>query len=254
MSVTGRRVLIVDFSSDARAVSCGRSIALVLPDGPDIGIVRGTAGRPWADEAIAGGAHVILSGSDIPAPREESWFAPACGEIRRIIDAGLPMLGVCFGHQVIVQALGDPDMVRPAALAEYGIARIRPLGDAARDPVFGALGASEYPLYNAHFDEVAPERAVTALGLDVLAESDRCAVHAYRLRGRPVWGIQSHPEMTAEVVKRCLDEPEAKAMFEEAERARAAHDVDRQPSCQRPEVFDAFLGIAPAAREDVAAE
>ncbi len=229
-------VVIVDFASDARAVPCGRSLAAVVPDGPDITIVRGTTGRDWADEAAARGAHVMLSGCDIAVPREEDWFAPACDQVRRVIDAGVPVLGVCFGHQIIVQALGDWDMVRRTATPEYGIVRMRSTPQAAGDPVLGALGAEDFALYNLHMDEVAPGRAVEALGLVVLAESERCAIHAFPLPGRPVWGVQAHPEITpGAMIEALARHPGA------AEAAGVARDIGAHPSCQRPALFDAFL-------------
>lgn len=237
-----QRVLIVDFASEARKVPCGRDIAAALPHGPDVEIVRGTRARDWARDDMPRCSHVILSGSDFASPRDEPWFKGACEQIRRVVDAGLPLLGICFGHQVIAQALGGVDLAGPAdGGPEYGIVDLRPLGGAAHDPVLGAFGRSGYSLYNAHFHEVHAARAVDALGLEVLAESTRCAVHAYRLRGRPVWGIQSHPEMTPEAMKGCfseLTEHEDPAVLAAAGISR---DIDGRPSRRRPEVYDAFL-------------
>lgn len=239
-----RRVLIVDYASEARKVSCGRDIAAALPHGPDVEIVRGTTDRNWARDDLPRCSHVILSGSDIASPRDEPWFEDACEQIRRVVEAGAPLLGICFGHQVITQALGDWDMAGPTGGGpEYGIVDLRPLGGAARDPVLGTFGPSGYSLYNAHFHEVYAARAVDALGLEVLAESERCAVHAYRLRGRPVWGIQSHPEITPEGMKACFSELSEHEDPETLAAAGISRDVDGRPSSRRPEVFDAFLKI-----------
>ena len=86
-----------------------------------------------------------------------------CG---RDIAAALP-----HGPDVeIVRGTGMRDMAGPAGGGpEYGIVDLRPLGGAAQDPVLGAFGASGYSLYNAHFHEVYPARAVDALGLEALA-------------------------------------------------------------------------------------
>ncbi len=248
-----QRVLVVDFASDARGVPCGRGVVMALPDGADVEIVRGTTDTAWADEAAARSTHVVLSGCDIPVPRDEDWFAPACREIKKIVDRGMPVLGVCFGHQIIVQALGDWDMVRRAAAPEYGIVRMRHLPAAAGDPLMAALPADDPGLYMLHMDEVVPERAVPALGLEVLAETERCAVHVYRLTGRPVWGIQGHPEIDPETMKLALTRHPATGDESASGLAAISRDVDAHPSCRRPELFDAFLDVRGEGRQPRAA-
>ncbi len=237
------RVLIVDFSAHARERPCGRSIAAVLPDHVDIEIVRLNTRRAWANEALARSTHVILSGCDLPDPRARPWFEPSRRQVRRIIARGMPVLGLCFGHQFIIQALGGVDMVRTARYPEHGITRLRPTAAAAHDPVLSALPLSELTLYNLHSEDVAAELAVPALGLEVLAASDRCAVHAYRLPGRPVWGLQAHPEFDREVMRATL--PHHPATDDETVAGLSAleRDVDTHPSCQRPELFDAFVRV-----------
>ncbi|MFQ5985236.1 MAG: gamma-glutamyl-gamma-aminobutyrate hydrolase family protein [Alphaproteobacteria bacterium] len=236
------RVLIVDFASDARAVRCGRAIALALADETEMEIVRPARGRDWAGPGLMRSSHVILSGSDIPIPRDEPWFADTCRQLRTVVEAGVPVLGVCFGHQILVQALGEVGMVRRAPVAEYGIRRMRCLPRQAHDPVLGVLPGAGFDAYSLHSDEVDAARAVPELGLEVLAESDDCPVQAYRLPGRPVWGVQFHPELTphvvAEAVKRAparLGRPPVPPGVPEA--------IERHPSCQRPELFDAFLAV-----------
>jgi len=234
------RVLVVDYASDARAVPCGRMIVSALPDGAEIKLLRGTNDRPWAETALARASHVILSGSDIDRPRDEDWFDAACAEVRRVIEAGLPVLGICFGHQFIAQALGGADMVRRAPLPEYGIAPLVPTASAAADPLMAALPADNRRLYHLHMDEVVPERAPAALGLDLLATTERCPIAAYRLPGRPVWGIQAHPEITPGTMRDIL----ARKLADAGGPGAPARDIDDHPSCWRPEVFDAFLAVS----------
>ncbi len=239
--MTQLRVLIVDYASDAREVQCGRCIAQVLPDNAQIGIVRGTNRDLWADDGGVWASHVILSGSDIPVPRDEDWFATSCGEIAKVVERGTPLLGICFGHQIIAQALGGVDAVRPTPLAEFGIVRLRALPAAPADPLMTALMAGDPSLYAMHCDEVTPE-AADRLGFEVLAETERCAVHAYRIPGKPVWGIQCHPEVSPEAMKQAL------ARLPETGDAPGlptiSRDVDGHPSCQRPGIFEAFLRIS----------
>jgi GMP synthase (glutamine-hydrolysing) len=236
-------VLIVDFSADQGRLDWGGGVAAVLPADTSIVTARGAAGAGWAQGAIESGRKVILSGSDVHSPRDESWFEGQCAELRAVIAAGAPVFGICFGHQLIVQALGGVAAVRRAARGEYGVTVITPLPPVAGDPVLGrSLRAGEpAEVYNLHADEIAGA-AAAALGLVVLAASIDCAVEAFRLPGRPVWGVQFHPEMTGPTVA-------ALAAGFAAEFGNAAGGppplaaIAAGPSHQRPDILAAFLTI-----------
>lgn len=58
------------------------------------------------------------------------------------------------------------------------------------NPLFAGIEAL-VPVHS-HYDEVAglpPDR------FEIIASTDDCAVQAFQVRGRPVWGIQFHPEL-----------------------------------------------------------
>ncbi|SEN46188.1 GMP synthase-Glutamine amidotransferase [Palleronia salina] len=59
-----------------------------FPDGPD-------AAEGW-----------LVSGSKFGAYEDHDWIAPLERLIRGIHDSGRPLVGICFGHQVVAQALG----------------------------------------------------------------------------------------------------------------------------------------------------
>lgn len=234
-------VLIVDFSADPARLDWGGAIAAALPEGIPAAMLRAPAEGAWARIAIESGRQVILSGSDLPVPRDEPWFAPQCAELRAAIAAGVPLFGICFGHQLIAQALGGAGAVRRARRGEFGVTAIMPLPPLAGDPVLGRALPHQAPatVYNLHADEVS-ETAAAALGLDVLAASADCAVQAFRLTGRPVWGVQFHPEMTGAVVAAAAAGFAAafgNAATDAAELAAIAGD-DRH---RRPEILAAFL-------------
>lgn len=234
-------VLVVDFSADPGRLDWGGAVAAALPQDISVVTLRGTAGAAWASAAIESGRPVILSGSDVPVPRDESWFEPQCAEVRAALAAGVPLFGICFGHQVIAQALGGVAAVRRAARGEFGATAIAPLPPLAGDPVLGRTLPQRAPatVYNLHADEVS-EAAAAALGLAVLAASADCAVQAFRLPGRPVWGVQFHPEMTGAVVAAIAATAAAEfgnARTDAADLAAIAGD-DRH---RRPEILAAFL-------------
>ena len=130
---------------------------------------------------------LIITGSETSARNDRDWIKRQCELIVRAVESGKPVLGICFGHQLIARALWGKDKVRRAPMAEFGW---RPVHLETRDPLFSGL--PEKPtLYCSHFDEVTglPDAAV------LLARSEKCAVQAFRLAEKPVWGVQFHPEI-----------------------------------------------------------
>jgi GMP synthase (glutamine-hydrolysing) len=103
-----------------------------------------------------------------------------------IFEMGVPALGICYGMQAACQALGAT--VRPAETREYGRT---PLTIKRRDPLFKHL-ADQTTVWMSHGD------VVTALGDDfvMLASTPACPLAAVRHRGRPMYGLQFHPEVT----------------------------------------------------------
>ncbi len=109
--------------------------------------------------------------------------APHCDP--GLFTLGVPVLGICYGMQLAVQALGGT--VQPAAHREYGRAGLR-----VTDP--GRLFAgypAESDVWMSHGDQVDAAGDFVAL-----AETDTCPVAAVRHATRPVYGLQFHPEVS----------------------------------------------------------
>lgn len=137
---------------------------------------------------LDGVTHVIVTGSEASIVREAAWFTLAADVLREAVAAGLPVLGSCFGHQLLAWALSGPGSVACSPTPEFGwisIARLEP------DPLLAGL-PNPFHAFASHFDEVpAPPPPWR-----VLAKSEKCAVQVMRFGLAPVWGIQPHPEMT----------------------------------------------------------
>jgi len=109
--------------------------------------------------------------------------APRCNPA--LFDLNLPILGLCYGHQLIAQMAGGK--VEPAVRREYGTTTVivdRPVG------VLKGLGEKER-VWMSHGD------TVFALPKDyeVLARSENTRFAAFRSREKPVYGLQWHPEV-----------------------------------------------------------
>ena len=102
-----------------------------------------------------------------------------------ILDAELPILGLCYGHQLIAQMVRGK--VEPAKEREYGIAYVtinKPVG------VLKGLNAKE-KVWMSHGDTVFSIPA----DYEVLAHTENCPVAAFRHKNKPIYGLQWHPEV-----------------------------------------------------------
>jgi len=131
---------------------------------------------------------LVLTGSELSAAKEHPRDAELIRTIRAFAEAGRPILGICYGHQMIARAFGG--RCRRAALPEFGWKAL----EHRESPLFAGIPG----LVSAHWhwDEV-PEAPP---GFNVLASTDRCAVQAMAAGG--IFGIQFHPELTFERAER----------------------------------------------------
>jgi GMP synthase (glutamine-hydrolysing) len=127
----------------------------------------------------------MSANDDLPGLREELEL------IERALGEDVPVLGICLGSQLIARALGAR-VYRNKEL-EIGWERVW-LTDAGReDAVFKEVASPEmfFHWHGETFD--LPD------GAEWLAYSEKCRHQAYRY-GRRVYGIQFHPEITAEMI------------------------------------------------------
>ena len=178
-----KRILLVDCYVDepGAAQTFG---AFVAPD--RMHVARATHRR--LDENVGEYGAVIISGSAAAIVDPPAWAAPLEDLVRDAAERDVPLLGVCFGHQIIARALYGRDTVRESARAELGWLELDRHGD---DPLFEGV-ERRFRVFCSHLEEVAnlPDE------VEVLAGSADCAVHAFRIRGSRMWGVQFHAEMT----------------------------------------------------------
>lgn len=109
--------------------------------------------------------------------------APRCDN--KILELGVPVLGICYGHQLIAQYVGGD--VRRSRKMEYGAAEARV---DSRDAILKGHGKRE-KVWMSHGDTVfsLPD------DFETLAHTKNCLISAFRHREKPIYGVQWHPEV-----------------------------------------------------------
>ena len=117
--------------------------------------------------------------------------------IRRFVDFlaeaaldGPPMFASCFGFQALVLGLGG-EVIHDEPNAEVGTYWMARSSDASTDPLFSSF-PERFRAQLGHKDR-ASRLPDTVVGL---ASSERAPFQALRVRGRPVYATQFHPELT----------------------------------------------------------
>ena len=142
-------------------------------------------------------ALMIFGGSmHVDQNDEHRWLDPEKEFIREALDRGTPILGVCLGSQLLAEAAGaHPERMPDPEIGWYDI-EITEAG--AADPVIGPLAPSVELFEWHHYAAPLPPGAVE------LARTPLC-VQAFRIEGRPAWGLQFHAEVTKENLFGWLD-------------------------------------------------
>ena len=155
--------------------------------GDDVVVVDVEAGDPLPTrEGFAG---VIVTGSGAMVTERLPWSEASAAWLRDAAHAGLPVLGICYGHQLLAHALGGQVGDNPAG-REMGTVDIDLQVDAADDPLFAGLPA-RFAVQATHLQTVLalPE------GARLLATSRLDTAGAFRW-GERAWGVQFHPEFS----------------------------------------------------------
>jgi GMP synthase (glutamine-hydrolysing) len=105
----------------------------------------------------------------------------------RLFRSGLPVLGICYGYQLMVEAGGG--RVAPAARREYGRAKLRILKDG---PLFEGLGSRELVCWMSHGDSASELPA----GFTSMASSENSPFAAIASADGMQTGVQFHPEVS----------------------------------------------------------
>jgi GMP synthase (glutamine-hydrolysing) len=141
------------------------------------------------------GAVMSFGGTMHPHEHEaHPWLATEIEYLQESVSAGVPMLGVCLGAQLLAMAVGGE--VKRVPEPEIGWFPVELTDAAADDPVFSALPRRFCSFQWHEYTAGVPPGAVE------LARNEICP-QAFRL-GDAAWGVQFHPEVRLEQLVRWI--------------------------------------------------
>lgn len=134
---------------------------------------------------------LVVTGSPSSVTERAPWMLRTEEYLRNAVSGKLPVFGICFGHQMLAQALGGRVEKNPAG-REIGTVELEQIDG---DPVLYDAPAS-YWVNMTHLDTVV----ALPPGARVLARTalDR---HAALRFADSVWGVQFHPEIDGGVLR-----------------------------------------------------
>lgn len=162
----------------------------------NVQVVRVFRGEPLPDPETVPG--VVITGSTAMVTDREPWSEGITPWLARAVALGKPVLGICYGHQLLAHSLGGEVQLNPRG-REIGTTDVKLNSAAQHDPLFGRF-ASVLHLPVCHLQAVVrlpPDAAV--LGSSVL---DPNQVIRF---GPLAWGVQFHPEFDANIVRGYID-------------------------------------------------
>ncbi len=131
---------------------------------------------------------VVLSGAPdmLSEARAQRKFS---AEAEAVTDARVPVLGICFGHQLIGQAFGSKVVKNSSPTLRFVETDVL-----APDPLFMGL-SRKMTVFESHHEVVD----ALPMGFRLLARSQSSAISTMRHSRLPIYGLQFHPERNSAV-------------------------------------------------------
>ncbi|MFA5983358.1 MAG: glutamine amidotransferase [Methylococcaceae bacterium] len=167
------------------STACGLSASEFL-------VVNVAAGQ--ALPAIESISSIIITGSPAMVTEQKAWMQQLALWLPRAIGQRVPLLGICFGHQILAQALGG-SVGYHAKGREIGTVSIGLTNEGKQDILFGHMP----DIFMAHVTHAQSVLKLPAQAR-LLAGNAYEAQHAFSI-GPLAWGVQFHPEFSTDIMQ-----------------------------------------------------
>jgi len=171
----------------------------------------------------------VVTGSRASVYWDEPWIQELKAYVGDAIDAGVPMLGVCYGHQLLADVLGGS----VEAMDEYEIG-YRTVEHDGETPLLAGVD-EEFTVFTTHSDHVAEAPP----GAEVFARNEY-GIHGFR-KG-DVFAVQFHPEYDAETAESVTESKDDQLSADRIQQVLAGITPENyDAACEAKTLFDNFL-------------
>jgi GMP synthase (glutamine-hydrolysing) len=189
--MSGPRIAVVQHEADCPPALFGEWLT---DAGAELDICHAYAGEDLPDPATYEALVVLVGAMGANDDADSPWLAPVRTRIRTHAADGVPVLGICLGHQLAAVALGG--VVETNSRGQtFGLRTLGWTPDAHLDPLMSTVAT---PRRGVHWhDDVVTD---VPEGTVVLARAEGVEVQAARF-APTVWGVQHHPEVEAGLIR-----------------------------------------------------
>ena len=138
-------------------------------------------------------AGIVITGSPAMVSARLDWSERTAAWLYQAVQTGIPVLGVCYGHQLLANALGGRAGPNPAG-RQMGTVKAQLIDNKAKDVLMGHLPTT-FAAQASH-SEVVLELPPGAQRLATSPLDDNFSIRY----AEKVWGVQFHPEFSAPVM------------------------------------------------------
>ena len=171
---------------------------------------------------------LVVTGSRASVYWDKDWIDPLVEYVGKAAADGVPILGVCYGHQVLAEALGG--RVSGMDDFELGYNEVEQVDD---DPLFAGISRA-FTVFTSHGDTVAE----LPPGAELIARNDY-GVHGFR-RG-DCWGVQFHPEYDIETAREIAESKRERLGDQLVDRVLADISPEQyDAACEAKQLFENF--------------